>query len=402
MFSRGIGTLLAFTLSIGLLGGVLAFDNTRKDNLAVYWGQNGAGSQQRLSFYCADDTINVIPLAFLYIFRGTGGQPVVDLGSQCSDWNAPVFPGTDLVQCPSTLAADIKTCQAKGKLITLSLGGGTGQVGFSSDSQAQTFADQIWNEFLGGSSSTRPFGDAVLDGVDLDIESGTPAHYAAFVNRIRSHSSGASKKFYITAAPQCPFPDANIGDALNQASFDAVYVQFYNNFCGLNHPSDYNLATWDNWAKTQSANKNVKVYIGAPGASDAAGQGYVNAGTLATFAQNAQKQFSSFGGVMLWDADSAFSNNRFDKAIKTAMTASAKALAPQAHSEGGEVTSTAIATHSSASVNKPSSVAAPASSHSTAPKQKDPTPEPEPVKAPHEILHKEPREPRVFSRFFRL
>lgn len=45
-----------------------------------YWGQDGAGSQQRLSFYCADDTINVIPLAFLYIFRGTGGQPVVDLG----------------------------------------------------------------------------------------------------------------------------------------------------------------------------------------------------------------------------------------------------------------------------------------------------------------------------------
>ena len=48
--------------------------------LFSYWGQDGAGSQQRLSFYCADDTINVIPLAFLYIFRGKGGQPVVDLG----------------------------------------------------------------------------------------------------------------------------------------------------------------------------------------------------------------------------------------------------------------------------------------------------------------------------------
>lgn len=60
--------------------------------------------------------------------------------------------------------ADIKTCQAKGKLVTLSLGGGTGQVGFSSDSEASSFADQIWNMFLGGSSSTRPFGDAVLDG----------------------------------------------------------------------------------------------------------------------------------------------------------------------------------------------------------------------------------------------
>ena len=75
-----------------------------------------------------------------------------------------MFSGTDLVQCPSIMNADIKACQAKGKLVTLSLGGGTGQVGFSSDSEAQTFADQVWNEFLGGSSSTRPFGDAVLDG----------------------------------------------------------------------------------------------------------------------------------------------------------------------------------------------------------------------------------------------
>ncbi len=34
------------------------------------------------------------------------------------------------------------------------------------------------------------------------------------------------RKYYITAAPQCPYPDANIGAALNEAHFDAVYVQF--------------------------------------------------------------------------------------------------------------------------------------------------------------------------------
>ncbi|KAK7682490.1 hypothetical protein QCA50_014290 [Cerrena zonata] len=384
--SRGFSTLLSLTISLALLGGVAGFDASRKDNLAVYWGQDGAGSQQRLSFYCSDDTINVIPLAFLYIFRGTGGQPVVDLGP---------------------INADIKTCQSKGKLVTLSLGGGTGQVGFSSDSQAQTFADQVWDEFLGGSSSTRPFGDAVLDGVDLDIESGTPAHYAAFVNRIRSHASGASKKYFITAAPQCPFPDANIGDALNQASFDAVYVQFYNNFCGLNHPSDYNLATWDNWAKTQSANKNVKVYIGAPGSADAAGEGYVDAATLATFAKNAQNQFSSFGGVMLWDADSAFTNNRYDKAIKSALTANAIGPIPSS------VASVKSQAHSTAHASKPSTAAAPQPSTvkdvtptSTArvfkPVSTFTPPEDGPVKAPHEILHKEPRTARINSRFFRL
>jgi len=35
----------------------------------------------RLSFYCNDDTIDIIPLAFLYIFFGKGGQPVVDFAN---------------------------------------------------------------------------------------------------------------------------------------------------------------------------------------------------------------------------------------------------------------------------------------------------------------------------------
>ena len=73
------------------------------------------------------------------------------------------FPGTGLVNC-SPLAADIKGCQARGKILTLSLGGGGASVGFQSDADAQALADTIWNDFLGGSSSTRPFGDAVLDG----------------------------------------------------------------------------------------------------------------------------------------------------------------------------------------------------------------------------------------------
>ena len=73
------------------------------------------------------------------------------------------FPGTALADC-SALASDIKFCQSQGKVVTLSLGGAGGGVGFSGDSQAETFADTIWNLFLGGSNATRPFGDAVLDG----------------------------------------------------------------------------------------------------------------------------------------------------------------------------------------------------------------------------------------------
>ena len=81
----------------------------------------------------------------------------------CNTSDDPVFSGSQLPNC-QFLASAIETCQSKGKIVTISLGGATGAAGFSSESQATSFADQIWDLFLGGSSSTRPFGAAVLDG----------------------------------------------------------------------------------------------------------------------------------------------------------------------------------------------------------------------------------------------
>ncbi|KAF4623693.1 hypothetical protein D9613_001655 [Agrocybe pediades] len=311
-------TLSCFLVFVLAAHAVKAFSETFNDNLAVsYWGQDSAGHQQRLGFYCDDDTIDTIPLAFLYIFFGKGGQPVIDFANICSSGSGN-FPGTDLADC-SFLASDIQKCQAKGKLITLSLGGATAKVGFDSASQASSFAATIWNMFLGGNGGIRPFGDAVLDGVDLDIENGSSANYDTFVNTLRSLSKNAPKKYYVTAAPQCPFPDAKVGEALNNAFFDAVYVQFYNNFCETSAPSEFNFATWDHWAKTQSMNKDVKVYLGAPGSADSAGNGFVSSQALINVARQAQQQYSSFGGIMLWDADTAYTNNKYHATVKNAI-----------------------------------------------------------------------------------
>ncbi|KAF8145626.1 glycoside hydrolase superfamily, partial [Mycena galopus ATCC 62051] len=271
-------------------------------------GQNSYGAtnpndtanwQQTISNYCQvfasftdsfdlllivskDTVIDVIPIAFI-----------------CST-ESGVFPGTNLADC-HFLAAGIEACQAMGKLVTISLGGQNSST-LSSDAEGTAFATTIWNLFLGGSSSTRPFGSVVLDGVDLDIEVGAPTGYAAFANQIRALSAGVSKRYYITAAPQCPFPDAHIGSALNAASFDAVYVQFYNNFCGVtdaDNPEDWDFSTWDNWATTVSPNPDVKVFIGAP-ASPNGNASYVNATTLGSIALQTRAEFSSFGGIMLW------------------------------------------------------------------------------------------------------
>ncbi|KZS93070.1 class III chitinase [Sistotremastrum niveocremeum HHB9708] len=326
-------TVILYCLPGLLLSGhAAAYDNTRYDNLVVYWGQNSYGAthssdtanfQQTISYYCQDNSIDVLPVAFLNVFFGPGGLPEVNLANICNSSDDPVFAGSSLPNC-GFLASSIQACQAKGKIVTLSLGGASGNNVFSSDAQAQSFADQIWNIFLGGSSSTRPFGSAVLDGVDLDIEGGGSSSFPAFVNQLRSHFSGASKKYYISAAPQCPYPDANLGAVLNAASFDAVYVQFYNNYCGLqnyNQPSAWNFGIWDYWARYVSPNPNVKIFIGAPASSTAAGGGYVDAGTLGGYAKTIRNSFPSFGGVMLWDASQAYVNGRYDAAIKGSLTA---------------------------------------------------------------------------------
>ena len=166
----------------------------------------------------------------------------------------------------------------------------------------------------GAAGVNRPFDDAQVNGFDLDFES-TVAHMPAFANRLRSNMDAAGAGHILSAAPQCPYPDAADGEMLSgSVKFDIVWVQFYNNYCGLqsfvsaSNPGSYNFNTWQNWAKTVSANPNVKVMIGAPAAPTAAGSGYVDSGKLAAIIKYT-KQFSAFGGVMFWDMSQAYTNN---------------------------------------------------------------------------------------------
>ncbi len=59
----------------------------------------------------------------------------------------------------------------------------------------------------------------------------------------------------------------------------------------------------DQWAKAGSANPDIKVYIGALAGPD--GSGYVDENTLAGYITHAQQTWSSFGGIMLWEASLA-------------------------------------------------------------------------------------------------
>jgi chitinase len=95
---------------------------------------------------------------------------------------------------------------AKGKRVFLSMGGASGAYGLANDGQAQGLAAQVWNLFLGGSSPTRPFGNAKLDGIDLDIEAGDPSHFGAFVRSLKANfTTDPSKRYYISHALHSSF-----------------------------------------------------------------------------------------------------------------------------------------------------------------------------------------------------
>ncbi|CAL5196902.1 unnamed protein product [Lathyrus oleraceus] len=263
--------------------------------IAIYWGQNG--NEGTLAEACASGNYEYVIIAFLPTF-GHGQTPMINLAGHCDPYSN---------ECIG-LTSDIKSCQTKGIKVLLSIGGGAGSYSIASTQDASTVATYLWNNFLGGKSSSRPLGPAVLDGIDFDIEGGSNQHWGDLARYLK----GYNKKVYITAAPQCPFPDAWIGNALTTGLFDYVWVQFYNNPpCQYNPGEMSNFEdAWKQWISGIPANK---IFLGLPASPTAAGSGFIPATDLTSTVLPAIKGSAKYGGVMLWsrydDVQSGYSSS---------------------------------------------------------------------------------------------
>jgi chitinase len=117
---------------------------------------------------------------------------------------------------------------------------------------------------------------------------------------------GSGHKYFITGAPQCPFPDAFLGPAAGRAlgdapsAFDFVFIQFYNNYCGYGTPSAFRdaFAMWKTLAGSNGA--GPKILVGLPATTGAAGSGFVPRATLPALVGDV-KSDAAFAGIMLWD-----------------------------------------------------------------------------------------------------
>jgi chitinase len=211
--------------------------------------------------------------------------------------------------------AHIKKCQEAGKIILLSMGGATGAPFFNSEEAGSDYADTLWNMFGAGSKSgvPRPFGDAVVDGFDFDIEAGSSVGLTGMAKRLRVlYDTDPKKIYYISGAPQCPFPDAHLGPSganknyvMRDSWFDFAFVQFYNNYCHFGG-SNFNFETWNTWAQEGK----TQIFLGVPGDSYAASWGYQPASKVIEVLGNLVKSFGPqnggwLGGYMTWDVGSS-------------------------------------------------------------------------------------------------
>lgn len=291
------------------------FQADADNNVAVYYGTTPDTQVGGLLTLCENQNVDMVILSFVYDFFSQGGYPSINFGPACTAPNevqSAQAPG--LMDC-TALATEIAGCQQTGKKVLVSLGGYIANSSFTSDDEAEQFAQTLWNLFGAGTGddpALRPFGSGVVvDGFDIDNENHVTSYYDTFASVLRQQfASDSTKTYYLSAAPQCPMPDESIPlGAMTQADF--VWVQFYNNpSCNLD--SDGFQASFAAWSANLSGSSSTpgkpRVYIGA-GAFEAAGSGYVpGAGSSVPISMARELYVDNLGGIMLWDGSEALEN----------------------------------------------------------------------------------------------
>lgn len=249
----------------------------------------------------------------------------MDFGPACGGQSSQMQAkgATGMLAC-GQMATDIATCQSSGKKVLLSLGGATAQTAFTGDAQATAFASTLWDLFGAGTgmdAGLRPFGQTKIDGFDVDNENKDQTGYVTFVQALRTlYATDNTKQYYISAAPQCPLPDASIPVGA-MTLMDFVWVQFYNNgICNIG-ASGF-VASFTAWSKNIAG--GPQLYIGAPACQACAGTGYLAPDAVTSAIKSATAaNVDNFGGVMLWDGAEAETNaaggQNYNQGVKAAL-----------------------------------------------------------------------------------
>ncbi|KAF2716428.1 glycoside hydrolase family 18 protein [Polychaeton citri CBS 116435] len=324
MFGLKLGAL---ALGVASVNAYAIEKRQNSQEQVIYWGAND--SEGSLADYCDGQGNDIIVLAFLSDY-GNGAAPNGYVHDCLINTD-----GTGSDEC-AAVGNDIKTCRSMGKKIIISLGGG-GATGYPrSQDDARGIAYTLWNSYgspSATSNSPRPFGDAMVDGWDFDIESDTNiVYYNDIVGRLRELSQGdTSNTYYITGAPECYESGGHMHDLIRSSTFDKLFIQFYNNppceaanyVRNIDGGDHFNFDDiYNDLQGTASANAGL--YIGIPASEDAAdNQAYIRSNELPKLL-NDYKTHSGFAGVMLYDAGASDTVNidgcHYDEEVSSVLT----------------------------------------------------------------------------------
>ncbi|RMI97945.1 hypothetical protein CDV36_016164 [Fusarium kuroshium] len=283
-----------------------------------YWGQLG---NEALKSYC-DNGPEYVTLSFVNQApeNTKSGYPGTNFAGHCGagTYKNEEDVGGDLLSECYSIKEGIPYCQEHGVKVLLSIGGvynaDGGNYKVTTDQKGVDFADFLWSAFGpydkdwngprpfdADDGSTRP----AIDGFDFDIEHDLPnGPYIAMINELRRLKSDV----IITGAPQCPTSDQYfyMKEMIDQAQFDALFIQFYNNgYCDAIEDPDvsWDRMNYDEWADIiddSKASNGAKIYVGLPASEDAADSGYIKPDVLKELVCKL-KDKPHFAGISLWD-----------------------------------------------------------------------------------------------------
>lgn len=301
--------------------------STPLEGVAAWWGQSGGD----LADVCNDPSYSIVVLSFVNNFFANASMPGMNLAGAVNDASPEQKKAgaVDLLDGSPLLPA-LHKCRSSGKKVFISLGGQAASENLTDDTEGALLANNIWNIFLGGQQSNlsaiRPFGDVILDGVDMDIETANRTGWLGFAKQMRSNfREDFNREYYISAAPQCmrnhydsegkklPLGDLSLSDEVLQQT-DISWVQFYNN-PGCNHGDPGFYSAVADWAK---AIYPSQMWIATPGGPTkmSATNGYADIPTMKKEISVISKmQIPNLGGWAIWDAITARNNSDYQKAV---------------------------------------------------------------------------------------